>query len=305
MLTNANTYLTVAIKKWAERGIYSTSSAVSGRGSRGREAGKIIFDSSIMSDVERYGSDGGASAAPTDCLVYRLKRNPTWVRFGLCHRNNAKGSATSQTCRSPSQSGGSSSVMEMARNPINTVAAAGAEEALRYEGRHRPKYEPSIVSRAEQSNATRRRTVEHHHDPFLSCHSGIRVALSPDKESPWRGNDREARRNELNVPPQQRRPCCRGAASHLSGSAALVEADGPLDALYIPLRRPAPGSCSASTQNWSICGEGGKQQQQQQRRKKGGGSESTASTGVHQLLQYHDRSIYTTSNSAYGGQGTA
>lgn len=44
----------------------------------------------------------------------------------------------------------------------------------------------------------------------------------------------------------------RAAASHLSGSAAVVDTEGPLDSLYVPLRRPAPRNCEATQQHFSI-----------------------------------------------------
>ncbi|KAG5492005.1 hypothetical protein GH5_00905 [Leishmania sp. Ghana 2012 LV757] len=44
----------------------------------------------------------------------------------------------------------------------------------------------------------------------------------------------------------------RAKDSHLKGSAALVAVPGPLDALYVPLRRLAPRGCAAARQNFSI-----------------------------------------------------
>ncbi|KAK7198169.1 hypothetical protein NESM_000773600 [Novymonas esmeraldas] len=44
----------------------------------------------------------------------------------------------------------------------------------------------------------------------------------------------------------------RAKDSHLMGSAAVVGVPGPLDTLYIPLRRPAPRGCAATRQHFSI-----------------------------------------------------
>lgn len=44
----------------------------------------------------------------------------------------------------------------------------------------------------------------------------------------------------------------RAATSHLRGSAAVVDVEGPLDALYVPLRRPPPSQCEATRQHFSI-----------------------------------------------------
>jgi hypothetical protein len=47
----------------------------------------------------------------------------------------------------------------------------------------------------------------------------------------------------------------RAAVTHLSGCAAVVDVEGPLDSLYIPLRRPPPRSCAATRQHFSIFGD--------------------------------------------------
>ncbi|KPI86905.1 hypothetical protein ABL78_4039 [Leptomonas seymouri] len=44
----------------------------------------------------------------------------------------------------------------------------------------------------------------------------------------------------------------RAAATHLSGPAAFVHVEGPMDSLYVPLRRPAPQNCEATRQHFNI-----------------------------------------------------
>ncbi|CBZ30685.1 hypothetical protein LMXM_34_1355 [Leishmania mexicana MHOM/GT/2001/U1103] len=96
----------------------------------------------------------------------------------------------------------------------------------------------------------------------------------------------------------------RAKDSHLMGSAALVEVAGPLDALYVPLRRPAPRGCVATRQHFWIferthCKEVPGRS----------ATEARAATGAHREAHIGHRGVvgglpetdtYRTTNSAYG-----
>ncbi|KAG5466716.1 hypothetical protein LSCM1_00890 [Leishmania martiniquensis] len=96
----------------------------------------------------------------------------------------------------------------------------------------------------------------------------------------------------------------RAKDSHLRGSAALVAVAGPLDALYVPLRRPAPRGCVATRQNFSIS-EGARRTRSSDRSamKAGavtGGSREARVVRCGIVGGAPEADTYRTSSSAYG-----
>ncbi|KAG5467249.1 hypothetical protein CUR178_00890 [Leishmania enriettii] len=96
----------------------------------------------------------------------------------------------------------------------------------------------------------------------------------------------------------------RAKDSHLKGSAALVAVPGPLDALYVPLRRLAPRECAAARQNISIF-EGTHCMRASDRSESRAGAATGSYRGAHVdrrgiLGGSPETDTYRTTSSAYG-----
>ncbi|CAG9582487.1 hypothetical protein LMJF_35_1355 [Leishmania major strain Friedlin] len=144
-----------------------------------------------------------------------------------------------------------------------------------------------------------------------SCDHGSETPRTPNDarssdftDSSWRAETTRDPSLQPSVLSLRAASSSRAKDSHLMGSAALVEVAGPLDALYVPLRRPAPRGCVATHQHFSIF-----ERTHCQRVPGRSATEARAAVAAHREAHIGHRGVvggspetdtYRTTNSAYG-----
>ncbi|CAC9543798.1 hypothetical protein LINJ_35_1360 [Leishmania infantum JPCM5] len=144
-----------------------------------------------------------------------------------------------------------------------------------------------------------------------SCDHGTETPRTPNDtrssdftDSSWRAETTRDPSLQPSVLPLREASSSRAKVSHLMGSAALVEVAGPLDALYVPLRRPAPRGCVATRQHFSIF-----ERTHCQGVPVRSATEARAAVAAHRVAHIGHRGVvggspetdtYRTTNSAYG-----
>ncbi|CAJ1036191.1 hypothetical protein Q4I32_007353 [Leishmania shawi] len=327
--------------------------------------------------ADDHSLSAGQEGLSSPCNVYRIKHNPSWIKFGmhpeiLTDTNARLSRLTSRGALSRGASRESSAVPSantpflstaLARQSASSssLAAIGARAALRHEQHQQaratsrstdsqpPAFHASAVHRDSHSSvsvsasatprvrgdsdteacAPESASLERSESmcggsatgstPVTTAFKGkgsfcdreSEMSCFPDDTHSAVFTNSSCRAGAARVPSLQpsvfslpTASSSRAKNSHLIGSAALVGVAGPLDNLYVPLRRPAPRGCVATRQHFSLF-EG--------TNCKGSPGmsaiETRAAPGVHREVHISRRGLvggapetdtYRTTNSAYG-----
>ncbi|KAL7702356.1 hypothetical protein N2W54_006134 [Lotmaria passim] len=181
-------------------------------------------------------------------------------------------------------------------------------------------YQPNLSFLSDRTNLTTGATA--------SKHQSLSVAASQVSDDTHPCDSRTSYRRSFHEPeataPIEASSCerpsvsaarasvSRATATHLSGSAAVVDVAGPSDALYVPLRRPPPQNCEATRQHFNIFDVADREREKQFRGASHRGDVAKArvnyctahapltSNGGIWASEPGGSDAYQTSNSAYG-----
>lgn len=253
------------------QGMAEWSATGSARSHRGR--GSIGRDSTSSSSIRRTAEevDTLAGAAATAALRYERQHQQHEGRQPSC-QSATPASVTASSLEAWTAAGHRPPLPSIPHNTANSACHASTMSTRTTQAA--PTSSSSYGGGAQSSSPCHNRSSsasslfqsfelgsESGHVTHASSSAGVRASFIVSEPAPCWPHEGSSRVNSHVPLPRGRRAtspspapsaASRAATSHLSGSAAFVDVEGPLDSLYVPLRRPPPPQCEATRQHFSI-----------------------------------------------------